>query len=97
MEHFKFEIDRSFIAHLALGRHRLVSLHFAEYIIPRFLVIFLFIYWVGMEPRPILLRPLIGLLHLPLMIDGHDYGAIGMNNLQGNPNTPRKLTPVCKI
>jgi hypothetical protein len=42
---------------------------------------FLFIYWAGAEPSPLLMRPLIGLLHLPWMIYGDDCGAFyGMND-----------------
>jgi hypothetical protein len=38
------------------------------------------------EPSPLLLRPLIGLLYQPWMINGADCGAIGeMNDWQGKP------------
>jgi hypothetical protein len=36
----------------------------------------LFMYGAGVEPRPLLLRPLIGLLYQPWMIDGDGFGAI---------------------
>jgi hypothetical protein len=36
------------------------------------------------KPSPLLLRPSIGLLLQPWMVDGDDYGAIsGMNDWQG--------------
>jgi hypothetical protein len=45
---------------------------------------YIFIYWVGVEPRPLLLGPLTGLLYQSWMIDGDHVEAIsGMNDLQG--------------
>jgi hypothetical protein len=40
---------------------------------------FLFIYWTGMEPSPVLLRPLIGLLYQPWMTDDNCEAADGRN------------------
>jgi hypothetical protein len=46
-------------------------------------ILFVFIYWPGVEPSPLLLRPLIDLLYQPWMIDDEDCGAVGgMNDLQ---------------
>jgi hypothetical protein len=47
---------------------------------------FLFIYGVGVKPYPLLLRPFIGLLYQPWMIDGDNCDAIsGMNEWHGKP------------
>jgi hypothetical protein len=44
------------------------------------------IYGAGVEPSPLVLRPFIGLLYQPWMIDGVDCGAVsGMNNWEGKP------------
>jgi hypothetical protein len=41
-------------------------------------------YGAGVEPSPLLLRPFIGLLYQPWMVDGDDCGAVsGMNEWQG--------------
>jgi hypothetical protein len=46
------------------------------------LLFFLVIFGAIVEPDPLLLRPFIGLLYQPWMIDGDDCGAIGgMNEL----------------
>jgi hypothetical protein len=55
---------------------------------------FLFIYGAGVEPSRLLLRPLIGLLYQPLLIDGDDYGAVsGMNEWQGKPKYLEETYP----
>jgi hypothetical protein len=42
-------------------------------------------YGAGVEPSPLLLRPLIGLLYYPWLTGGDDCGVIsGMNEFQGN-------------
>jgi hypothetical protein len=46
---------------------------------------FSFIYRAGVEPSPLLLRPIIGLLYQLWMMDGADCGASGMNEWQGKP------------
>jgi hypothetical protein len=57
--------------------------------------IFWFPIWSGVEPSPLLLWPLIGLLHLPSMTDGDDCGGIsGVNEWQGNRSTTKKPSPV---
>jgi hypothetical protein len=43
----------------------------------RYVTIFLFILRAVVEPRPLLLRPVIGLLYQPLVIDYDDCGAVG--------------------
>jgi hypothetical protein len=44
------------------------------------------IYGAEVQPRALLLRPFIGLLYQPWMVDGDDCGAIGgMNEWQGKP------------
>jgi hypothetical protein len=54
----------------------------------------LFIYLDGVELSPLLLRPLIGLLYQPWIIDGDYCGAlIGMNDLQGRPKYSEKTRP----
>jgi hypothetical protein len=46
-----------------------------------FLDQYLFIYWTGVERSPLTLRPFIGLLYQPCMIDGDDYVTIiGMDD-----------------
>jgi hypothetical protein len=52
-------------------------------------------YLVGVEPSLLLLRPLIGLLYHPWMVDGDDCGAVG----KGNRSTRRKPAPValCQV
>jgi hypothetical protein len=48
--------------------------------------LYLFIYGAGVEPSPLLLRPLAGLLCQPWMTDGDVCGAIsGMYEWQGKP------------
>jgi hypothetical protein len=45
-----------------------------------------FLYVAVVEPSPLLLRPFIGLLYLPWMIDGDECGTIsGMNVWQRKP------------
>jgi hypothetical protein len=57
--------------------------------------IHLFIYWAGVEPSPLLLRSLIGLLYQPWMMDGDDYEAIGgMHDWQAKPKYSDKPAPV---
>jgi hypothetical protein len=52
-------------------------------------------YGAGVEPSLLLLRPFIGLLYQPWMIDGDDCGAIsGMNEWQGKPKHSKKPAPV---
>jgi hypothetical protein len=54
----------------------------------------LYIYGAGVEPSPLLLRPFIGLLHQPWMIDGDDCGVIsGMNEWQGKPKYWEETCP----
>jgi hypothetical protein len=78
-------------------------MHNSEYSV---VSLFLFIYWTGLEPSPLLLRLFIGLLYQPWMIDdgggggdgdgGGDGGggAIdGMNGWQGKPTYSEKLVP----
>jgi hypothetical protein len=54
------------------------------------LPLFLSIYWAGMEPSPLLLRPLISLLYQPRMIHD-DCGAINVtDDWQGKPKHSEK-------
>jgi hypothetical protein len=47
------------------------------------------------EPSPLLLRPCIGLLYQPWIIDGDDCGAVsGMNEWQGKPEFSETTAPV---
>jgi hypothetical protein len=56
--------------------------------------IYLFIAGTEVEPSPLLLRPFIGLLHQPWMVDADDYGAIGgMNEWQGKPMYSEETFP----
>jgi hypothetical protein len=59
---------------------------------PIFCVIY---YWVGAEPNPLLLlRPFIGLLYQPWMIDGDDCGVVGaMNDCKGKVKYSEKTHP----
>jgi hypothetical protein len=53
---------------------------------------FLFICGAGAQPSPLLLRPFIGLLYQPSMIDKDDYGAISrMNAWQVKPMYSKKI------
>jgi hypothetical protein len=45
---------------------------------------FLFLFEGGVEPRPLLLRPFIGLLYQPWVTDGDDCGAISGTNVEEN-------------
>jgi hypothetical protein len=48
----------------------------------------------GVEPSPLLLRPFIGLLYQPWMIDGDDCGAISViNEWQGKPKYCEETCP----
>jgi hypothetical protein len=52
---------------------------------------FLFIYGTGVEPSPLLLRPLIVSLYQPWVIDGDDCGAVGsVNGWRGKPKCSEK-------
>jgi hypothetical protein len=54
-----------------------------------------FIYGAGVEPSPLLLRPFVGILHQPWMIDGDDCGVIsGVNQWQGNPKYSEDTCPM---
>jgi hypothetical protein len=56
--------------------------------------IFLFIYGSRVEPNPLLLRPFIGLLYQPWMIDGDDCGAVGgLDEWQGKPKYSEETCP----
>jgi hypothetical protein len=53
-----------------------------------------FIYWAGVEPSPLLLRSLIGLLYEPWIIGDDDCGAIsGINTRQWKPKYSKKTCP----
>jgi hypothetical protein len=59
--------------------------------------IFYFIYGAGVEPSPLLLRPVIGLLYQPWMIYGDDCGVTsGINGGQGKPKYSEKNLPPCR-
>jgi hypothetical protein len=63
-------------------------------VLPRHLNFILFIYGSGVEPSALLLRPFIGILYQPWMIDGDDCGAIsGMNEWQGKPKYSEETWP----
>jgi hypothetical protein len=48
----------------------------------------------GVEPSPLLLQPLIGLLRQPWMMDGDDCGAVsGMNEWQGKSEYWKETCP----
>jgi hypothetical protein len=54
----------------------------------------LFISCAAVEPSPLLLMPLSGLLYQPWMTNGNDCGAIsGMNEWQGKPKYTEKTCP----
>jgi hypothetical protein len=53
---------------------------------------FLFTYEAGVEPSPLVLRQLIGLLYQPWMIDGDDCGAVGGMNDKGKPKYLEKTS-----
>jgi hypothetical protein len=58
----------------------------------------IFIYGVRVEPSSLLLRPFVGLLYQPWMIDGDDFGAnSGRNEWQGKPKFPEKTRPSVAI
>jgi hypothetical protein len=50
--------------------------------------------WGGVEPSPLLLRPLNGLLYQPRMMDGDECGAVGRMIGRGNRSTRRKPAPM---
>jgi hypothetical protein len=54
----------------------------------------LFIHGTGVEPSPLLLRPLIGLLYQPWMMDGEDCGAMGGMIGRGSRRARRKTASV---
>jgi hypothetical protein len=58
-----------------------------------FYLSFLFIYGAGVEPSPLILLPLIGLLYQPWMIDGGHCGAVRMNEWQGKPKYSARTCP----
>jgi hypothetical protein len=63
-----------------------------------FFVFFFFAFfcccWAGVEPSQLLLRPLLGLLYQPYIIDGDDCGAVTeMNEWQGNLKYSVKISP----
>jgi hypothetical protein len=54
----------------------------------------MFIYVAGVALNPLLLRPFIGVLYQPWMVDGDNCGAInGMNKWQGKPKYPEETCP----
>jgi hypothetical protein len=53
------------------------------------------IYWAGIEPSPLLLTSLTGLLYLPWMLDGDDYGTVG--GVSGYQGLPYLLENICSI
>jgi hypothetical protein len=56
----------------------------------------LFISRTGAEPRPLTLRPFIGLLCQPWIIDADDCGAIsGENEQQGKPKYSENTWKTC--
>jgi hypothetical protein len=59
---------------------------------------FFFIYWAGQEQNLLLLRPLIGLLYQPWIMDGgDDCAAVGrMNDWQGKLKYLAKPAPVLR-
>jgi hypothetical protein len=55
-------------------------------------IIFLFIYGTGVQQSPLLLRPFIGLLYRPWMIDCERCGAVsGMNEWLAKPKYSKRL------
>jgi hypothetical protein len=62
--------------------------HISEDSFLRDTYILLFTYGAGVEPRPLLLLPVIGLLFQPWMIDDGDCGAVGGFMLGSNPGRP---------
>jgi hypothetical protein len=58
------------------------------------LLFLVFVYGAGVEPNPLLLRPFIGLLSQPWMIDGDDCGEIsGMDEWRGKPKYSEETCP----
>jgi hypothetical protein len=53
-----------------------------------------FLFWGGVEPSPLLLRPLFGLLYQPRMVDDDECGTIGEMHGRGNRSTRRKPAAV---
>jgi hypothetical protein len=59
---------------------------------------FLFIYWTGVEPSPLLLRSLVGLLYQSWITDGEDCEGIGgTNDCQGKSKYSEKTCPTAAV
>jgi hypothetical protein len=62
------------------------------------IITILLTYGTGMEPSPLLLKPLIGLLYHPWMIGADDCGAIsGMNEWQRKPKYSEEICPSAAV